>query len=85
MWIRTDADFGTELEIKSANTGIFDFNQLDFSDFTFNTLPENVIPLSKKIKKYKLMQIICKNESLNQGFGIYAIEKRFVYGNYVKR
>ena len=85
VWIRTDADFGTELEIKSANTGIFDFNQLDFSDFTFNTLPENVIPLSKKIKKYKLMQIICKNESLNQGFGIYAIEKRFVYGNYVKR
>lgn len=81
--IRTDADFGRE--VKSANTGILDFSQLDFSNFTFNTLPQNVIPLSKKIKKYKLMQIICQNEGLNQGFGIYAIEKRFVFGNFVKR
>lgn len=83
VWVRTDADFGNE--IRTANTGRFDFADIDFADFTFNTLPENIVPLSKKIKKYKLMQIICKNESINQGFGIYAIEKRFVYGNYVKR
>lgn len=83
VWVRTDADFGKE--IRTANTGMFDFNDLDFANFTFNTLPENIVPLSKKIKKYKLMQIICKNEGINQGFGVYAIEKRFVYGNYVKR
>ena len=81
--VRTDADFGKE--IRTANTGMFDFNDLDFENFTFNTLPENIVPLSKKIKKYKLMQIICRNEGINQGFGVYAIEKRFVYGNYVKR
>ena len=81
--VRTDTDFGKE--IKNINTGTFDFAETDFSNFTFNTLPQNVIPLSKKIKKYKLMQIICRNEGLNQGFGIYAIEKRFVFGNYVKR
>lgn len=79
---RTDSDFGREL--KQGNASIFTFADIDFSDFTFNTLPENVVPFGQKVKKYKLIQIICRNDALNQGFGVYGIEKRFYMGRTVK-
>ena len=79
---RTDSDFGRELT--HGNASIFTFADIDFSDFTFNTLPENVVPFGQKVKKYKLMQIICRNDALNQGFGVYGIEKRFYLGRTVK-
>ena len=79
---RTDADFGREL--RHGNASIFTFADVDFSDFTFNTLPQNVLPFGQKVKKYKLMQIICRNDAVNQGFGVYGIEKRFIWGRTVK-
>ncbi len=79
---RTDSDFGREL--RRGNASIFTFSDIDFGDFTFNTLPQNVLPFGQKVKKYKLIQIICRNDALNQGFGIYGIEKRFVWGRTVK-
>ena len=79
---RTDSDFGREL--RHGNASIFTFADIDFSDFTFNTLPENVVPFGQKVKKYKLMQIICRNDAVNQGFGVYGIEKRFYLGRMVK-
>lgn len=40
--------------------------------------------LKKKFKKYKRMQIIVKNEKLNQGFGVDSIIKNYTIGNYSK-
>ena len=40
--------------------------------------------LNKKIKKYKRMQIIIRNNNLNQGLGIQEIIKVYTVGNYSK-
>ncbi len=80
--VRTDRDFGRL--IRRVNAGIFDFNELDFENFTFNTLPQNVIPFNTKVKKYKTIQIVVANDQADQGFGIYAIERKYVVGNAVK-
>jgi hypothetical protein len=38
----------------------------------------------KKIKKYKRLQIICRNNSYNDSFGIAQIIKSYTFGNYSK-
>lgn len=40
--------------------------------------------LNKKIKKYKRLQIIVRNNGLNQGFGLQEIIKIYTLGNYSK-
>lgn len=40
--------------------------------------------LNKKIKKYKRLQIIVRNNGLNQGFGLQEIIKLYTLGNYSK-
>ena len=44
-----------------------------------------MIPFGKKVKKYKTLQIIVRNDKVNEGFGVFGIIKRFVKGGYVKR
>ena len=83
IYIVTDKDFGNM--IRKVNAGIFDFEQIDFENLTFNTLPQNVIPFNKKTKKYKTVQIKVENDALNEGFGIFAIERKFTRGTSVKR
>lgn len=80
--IVTDKDFGRL--IRRVNASIFDFNKVDFDDFTFNTLPQNVVAFNARVKKYKTVQVVVMNDQLNQGFGIYAIERKFTYGSQVK-
>lgn len=83
VYARTEKDFGRH--IRSAGMSIFDFNNIDFSNFSFNTLDTpQVVPFNKKIKKYKMLQISVVNDGLNQGFGVFGIIKRFRIGNYVK-
>lgn len=83
VFVLTDRDLRPR-SIVSQNAGIFDFSDLDFENFTFNTLPQAVVPFNTKVKKYKTIQVIVRNDKLNQGFGVYGIERKFVYGNYVK-
>lgn len=81
--IRTEKDFGTE--VKQQTMSFFDFNNIDFSAFTFNTLDTpQIVPLNTKVRKYKTMQIIVRNDEANQGFGVFKITKRFRMMNYVK-
>lgn len=40
--------------------------------------------LNKKVKKYKRLQIIVKNDNVNQGFGLQEIIKVYTVGNYSK-
>lgn len=81
--IRTEADFGQE--IRYSNMDIFDFNDIDFERFSFNTNDSpQVLPFDTKVKKYITAQIIIKNDALGEGFGIYGIIKRFTVGGYVK-
>jgi hypothetical protein len=80
--IRTEKELYSD--VKSDSFGIFTFTDIDFNNFTFNTSPYTVIPINTKIKKYKAIQIVCKNDTVNQGFGIYKIIRRYFVGNYVK-
>ena len=80
--IRTDKEFEREILNKSA--GIFNFEDIDFNDFTFNTSEYSVIPFNAKFKKYKAIQVICRNDKVNQAFGILGIIRRYVIGNFAK-
>ena len=80
--IRTDKEF--EREILSKSAGIFNFEDIDFNDFTFNTSEYSVIPFNAKFKKYKAIQVICRNDKVNQAFGILGIIRRYVIGNFAK-
>ena len=80
--IRTDKDFEKEIRDKSA--GLFNFEDIDFSDFTFNTSPYLVVPFNAKFKKYKAIQVICRNDKVNQAFGVLGIIRRYVIGNFAK-
>lgn len=77
--IRTDRDFG--VDIRTARMNIFDFSDVDFENFTFETSDApQVVPLNCKIKRYKTCQIIVANDRADEGFGVYGIIKRFTRG-----
>jgi len=80
--IRTDKDFEKLVREKSA--GIFNFEDINFSDFTFNTSEYMVVPFNAKFKKYKAIQVICRNDKVNQAFGVLGIIRRYVIGNFAK-
>lgn len=80
--IKTDRDFEKTIREKSA--GVFTFEDIDFSDFTFNTSEYLVVPFNAKFKKYKAIQVICRNDKVNQAFGVLGIIRRYVTGNFAK-
>lgn len=82
---RTDAD-AVGWEAAKGDMDIFDWSDLDFSRFTFNANDGPMeIPFERKVKKYKRLQIIVKNDAVDEGFGVYAIVKHYVTGNFAKR
>lgn len=72
--------------IRKSFLDILNFADIHFERFTFtsNDSPRCVF-LKKKIKKYKRLQFIIKNDSKGEGFGIYEIVKTFTVGNYAKK
>ena len=54
------------------------------TDIGSHVLPFNYY-LRKKVKNYKRLQIVCENESYNDGFGVDEIIKSYTIGNYAKR
>lgn len=79
-------DEEAERLIASGSMAIFDWEDIDFEDFTFETYdgPKDIM-LHTKVKKYKRLQIIVVNDEKEQSFGVYAITKHFVSGNYAKK
>ena len=61
-------------------------SDIDFERITFNTdeSPQEIF-LNRKVKNYKRLQIIVRNQEPNEGFGIFQITKHYVTGNYAKR
>lgn len=84
IYLAKDGD--PEKLVKQENMDIFDWNDIDFDRFTFNTndSPQDIF-MRSKVKKYKRLQIIIKNDAENEGFGIFQIAKTFVFGNYAKK
>ena len=42
------------------------------------------IPFRHKVKRYKRLQILVKNDAVNEGFGVYAIVKHFAAGGFAR-
>ena len=82
---RTDRD-AVAWQAAAGEMDIFDWEDIDFSRFTFhaNDGPSE-IPFRHGVKKYKRLQIVVKNDAVNEGFGVYAIVKHFVTGNFAKK
>ena len=86
VYIRADRTGGHEKRVAGKPMDILDFSDIDFERITFNTdeSPQEIF-LNRKVKNYKRLQIIVRNQEPNEGFGIFQITKHFVTGNYAKR
>lgn len=85
IYFRTEQD-PVEWMARQDTMDIFDWEDIDFTRFTFeaNDAPREIL-FNTKVKKYKRLQIIVKNDAVNEGFGIFGITKHFVVGNFAKR
>ena len=71
---------------RSYNIDIFDWNDIDFTRWTFNTLDRPAITNArKKAKKVKLFQVRVENARESEPFGIFAIHINYRVGSKVKR
>lgn len=78
-------DDNNEKALKPFYPQYFDFNDIDFSRFTFYTSDRpQVIPFMKKSKKYKSFQFVLKSDA-DEPFAFLGIIKRYEIVNYVKR
>lgn len=86
VYIRADRTGGHEKKVAGKPMDILDFSDIDFKRITFNTdeSPQEIF-LNRKVKNYKRLQIIVRNQEPNEGFGIFQITKHYVTGNYAKR
>lgn len=86
VYIRADRTGGYEKKVAGKPMDILDFSDIDFERITFNTdeSPQEIF-LNRKVKNYKRLQIIVRNQEPNEGFGIFQITKHYVTGNYAKR
>ena len=78
-----DGDIRSELGIFYAD--IQTWEMIDFERFTFNsndTAQDDFF--RKKIKKYKRLQIVVRNDGLYEPFGILGITKTYTIGNFSK-
>lgn len=73
-------DTSVEVSLKADDKAEIGLGNVEFSNVT---IPQEIY-LNKKVKKYKRLQIIVRNNVLNQGFGIHEIIKVYTIGNYSK-
>ncbi len=82
LLIRTERDFG---EVNAeGGTGQFNFENIDFENFTFNTQPHGFIEFGRKVKKFRCAQVIVRNDTLNSPFGVLGVEFRYSKGYFAK-
>ena len=82
---RTDKD-AEAMPATEGAVDIFSWEDIDFSRFTFNVNDGPMeIPFRRKVKNYKRLQIVIKNDAVDEGFGVYGIVKHFVAGNFAKK
>lgn len=73
-------------KISDAYVDIFDWEDIDFARFTFNSADGAAfIPFKKKVKDYKTMRIWLRGSAKNEGFGIFNIVKKYTVNNEIKR
>lgn len=83
--IVTDFDAGGIEVATEAEMNAFNFADIDFSDFSFETgQGARTYALNTRVRKYITCQIVVSNDQVDEGFGIFGIVKRFRWNRYVK-
>lgn len=79
-------DGNPEKYITANSLDIFNWEDIDFERFTFNSndTPQEIY-FNKKVRKYKRLQIVIRNGEINEPFGIFEIIKTYMVGNYSRR
>ena len=85
IMLRTEAD-AVAWQAAEGIMDIFDWTDIDFSRFTFvsNDAPQE-IPFRCKVRNYRRLQILVKNDAANEGFGVYGIVKHFAFGGFERK
>lgn len=78
----SEHDFGKR--VAYATRGIFNFENLDFSRFSFNTIPYSFVDFELKVKNFRMAQVKCANDKINEPFGVMAIELCYQTGGFAK-
>ncbi|MDR2513818.1 MAG: hypothetical protein LBD02_01255 [Christensenellaceae bacterium] len=82
--IRTESD-REDVVLSLMDADIFTWKLIDFARFTFfSDASPKIVPFNQKVKKYITLQLIFSNDALNEGFGVYRVEKTYVINGYVK-
>ncbi len=84
--IYVSKDGRAEEFIKEGFMDIFSFSDFDFTRLSFNSddSPQDIY-LKSRLKKYKRLQIIIKNDAPDEGFGIFQITKTYCTGGFAKK
>ena len=80
-----EKDGNAEVYIGSMTIDIDNWEDIDFSRFSFiaSKAPRDMF-FRKKMKKYKRLKIILKNNQLDEGFGVQEIFKTYLFTRYAK-
>jgi len=75
-------DGNPDLFVRMMTMDLFDWNDIDFERFTFesNESPQEIY-FRRKVKRYKRLMIIMRNDVINEGFGIHEIIKVYTEDN----
>jgi hypothetical protein len=72
--------------VREYTVDIFDWNDVDFDRWTFNTLDRPmVVAAGRKAKKVKLFQVKVKNEAVDEPFGLLAMQVDYRVGGRIRR
>ena len=84
VYYATDKEYWTLA--RDFNMDIFDWDDIDFDRFTFNTMDRpQITALRRKAKKVKLFQVRVKNAREREPFGLCAVCIRYRTGGKIKR
>ncbi len=85
VYFRTDSDPGPRLAAETT-LDIFSWENIDFERLSFDSNDSaRELFFNTKVKKYTRLQILVRNCVAHEGFGVFAITKNYVEGNYAKR
>jgi len=75
-----------DLQLKKHSTmDIFDFNDIDFTRFTFITDDSPmIVATNAKAKKFMMIQFRVENNAIGEGFGFYEMEAAYTVGGKYK-
>ena len=82
--LKEKTDKTTEKHITRYNASGFNFNNIDFADFSFTTDEKSFMKYKIKEKKWTQLQLCFYSDEVNKPFGIFSATIEAFVGGYVK-